>query len=45
MIMASIFLSTIFLSLDRMVGLLRDWINIARPVVRFSTLWKGKKGR
>ena len=21
------------------------WINIARPVVRFSTIWKGKKGR
>ena len=22
-----------------------QWINIARPVVRFSTIWKGKKGR
>jgi len=22
-----------------------QWINIARPVVRFNTLWKGKKGR
>ena len=22
-----------------------QWINIARPVVRFSTIWKGKKGK
>ena len=22
-----------------------QWINIARPVVRFNTIWKGKKGR
>jgi hypothetical protein len=48
MIMASIFLSAIFLSLIFFFSQENDaiqWINIARPVVRFNTIWKGKKGK